>query len=99
MENTNKPLRQVVVLRQVRIPWGALQKGDVFRTLKASPGDVHAEDDQWNLATSDCKEEPGPATWGIQMVDIYLTATSELRTLKVITEPTRLSFLRMGVLV
>lgn len=53
---SEEPLRKVMVLRQVEIPWAALRKGDVFRTLPASPTDSYAESEVWNVATTDVRD-------------------------------------------
>lgn len=47
------PIRKVLVLKQVEVPWTSIKEGDIFRTLEASTRDVHARPNKWELATCD----------------------------------------------
>jgi len=90
---TQKSFRDVLVLRQVRIPWGALKKGDVFRTTPASLGDAAAEPDKWYLANSDSKETYNPEyNYSIACNEVELwtrEAKDGGQPRKIITEPVR----------
>lgn len=82
-EVPEEPLRKIMVLRQVEVPWTGVKKGDVFRTLEAIPGkDSSAQPDKWCHATSNGYVVEGKAKFGIGMEKEFSVTNEVLNTIK-----------------